>query len=208
MSSSRMIDGQRGQRYGEVLAVFVRDGNFEAEVYGTQMINDCPQELWDGLDATAIAADLGAVFVKLNGPREWVLDGLGSKQDPIEPVMREFNGILMRRIATLALGNNPAATPYTERHVDRRVMFYFDAGKPVFELVSAEGTVYVMQALCQGVDPGISLDTLADLGTRLALPEGWTYRVRVLESELVIDTTTRVAIVLQDEFENSYTTVS
>ncbi len=208
MSSARMIDGQRGQRYGEVLAVFVRDGVFEAEVYGTQMINDCPQELWDGLDATAIAADLGAVFVKLNGPREWVLDGLGSKQDPIEPVMREFNGILMRRIAKLALDDNPSATPYTERRVDRRVIFYFDEGKPVFELVAPGGTVYVMQALCQGVDANMSLDNLADLGSRLALPEGWTYRVRILDSELVIDTTTRDAIVLQDEFENSYTTAS
>ncbi len=41
----------RGVRYGEVLAVFARDGGLEAEVYGTQMLNDCPQELWETLDA-------------------------------------------------------------------------------------------------------------------------------------------------------------
>jgi hypothetical protein len=37
------------------------------------------------------------------------------------------------------------------------------------------------------------------------MPDGWTYRTRILDEELVIDTTVGVAVVLQDEFENSYT---
>ena len=37
------------------------------------------------------------------------------------------------------------------------------------------------------------------------MPEGWTYRSRVLTEDLIIDTTTTTATVLQDEFENSYT---
>ena len=52
----RLISDMRGVRYGEVLAVFARDGGLEAEVYGTQMLNDCPQEQWETLDADAIAA--------------------------------------------------------------------------------------------------------------------------------------------------------
>jgi len=44
---SRLIDDMRGVRYGEVLAVYLRDGGLHAEVYGTQMLNDCPQELWE-----------------------------------------------------------------------------------------------------------------------------------------------------------------
>ena len=59
--------------------MFARDGRFEAEVFGTQFLNDCPQELWDGLDPSAVAAELGAVAVKLNGPRHWVIDGIGQK---------------------------------------------------------------------------------------------------------------------------------
>ena len=55
------------------------------------------------------------MLVKLNGPRYWMLDGLGSKAQPIEPVMREFGGIMMRRIAVLNLGNEPAQIPYTVR---------------------------------------------------------------------------------------------
>ena len=40
-------------------------------MFGTQFLNECPQELWGSLDATAIAEDMGAVVVKLNGPRHW-----------------------------------------------------------------------------------------------------------------------------------------
>ncbi|MTB11556.1 MAG: hypothetical protein F2928_05350, partial [Actinobacteria bacterium] len=95
----RLIDNMRNVRYGEVLAVFARDNKLEAEVYGTQMINDCPDELWKTLDAAAIASEMSALAVKLNGPRYWVLDGLGTKVAFVEPVMRDFNGLMMRRIA-------------------------------------------------------------------------------------------------------------
>jgi hypothetical protein len=205
VNSQRLIDNMRGVRYGEVLAVFLRDGAFEAEVYGTQMLNDCPAELWDTLVAADIAADMGAAIVKLNGPRHWVLDGLGTKVAPVEPVLREFNGLLMRRIALLKLDNNPTAQPYTARLVDRGATFFFDAGKAVYELVDTEGTAYVMQALCIGVDPTITEAGLPTLGERLQLPTGWTFRTRILDEELVIDTTSGLATVIQDEFENSYT---
>jgi hypothetical protein len=205
MSSQRLIDNMRGVRYGEVIAVFARDGGFAAEVYGTQMLNDCPAELWDTLDATTIAEELGALVVKLNGPRHWTLDGFGTKVEVVEPVLRDFNGLGTRRIAVVELGETPSVTPYTENHVNRGAVFFFDAGKPVFELVDPDGTAYVMQAYCISVDPTIDLDALPTLGDRLAPPEGWSYRTRVLDEELVIDTSDHLATVLQDELENSYT---
>ena len=201
----RLIDGMRGVRYGEVLAMFLRDTGLEAEVFGTQMLNDCPQALWDALDADAIAKDMGAVFVKLNGPRYWLLDGLGSKVAVVEPVFKDFNGIQMRRIATIPLGADFAAGAYVVRNVNRGAVFFFDAGKTVYELVDPEGRAFVMQARCVGVDPGMTEESLANLGERLALPEGWTYLTRVLDSELVIDTSATLATVVQDEFENTYT---
>jgi hypothetical protein len=75
----------------------------------------------------------------------------------------------------------------------------------VFELVNPAGEAYVMQALCMGVDPTMSQESLPTLGERLAVPQGWAYRMRVLTQELVVDTTSTIATVLQDEFENSYT---
>ena len=204
-TAPRLISDMRGVRYGEVLAVFLRDGGLHAEVYGTQMLNDCPQELWETLDAPTIAAEMGAAIVKLNGPRHWVLDGLGAKVAVVDPVFRDFNGLTMRRIATLDLGTNPAAVPYTERHVNRGAVFFFDAGKTVYELVAPDGKAYVMQAYCIGVDPTLTEDALPGLGARLALPEGWSYRTRVLDEELVVDTSASLATVVQDELENTYT---
>jgi hypothetical protein len=201
----RLITDQRGVRYGEVLAVHARDDRLEAEVWGTQMLNDCPPDLWDALDPTAIAAELGALFVKLNGPRHWMLDGLGTKVAPVEPVLHSFGGLLTRRIAVLDLGQDPRPLPYTVRHVNRGATFFFDAGKPVHELVDREGAVYVMQAYCIGVDPTLTQADLPELGSRLDLPAGWTYRTRVLDDELVVDTTETVATVIQDELENTYT---
>jgi hypothetical protein len=201
----RLISDMRGVRYGEVLAVYQKASGFEAEVYGTQMLNDCPQELWDTLDAAAIAAEMGALLVKLNGPRHWMLDGLGQKVAVVEPVLRDFNGLTMRRIATVDLGDIPASQPYTERHVNRGAVFFFDAGSPVYELVNPDGLAYVMQAYCLGVDPTLTEESLPALGERLALPDGWSYRTRILADELVVDTTETIATVLQDELENSYT---
>lgn len=199
-------DGMRGVRYGEVLAVFMRDDVLEAEVYGTQMLNDCPQALWDGLDPTAIAAEMGAMFVKLNGPRYWAIDGLGRKVATVEPIMRDFNGITMRRIATVEIGPDAGGIgPYTERHVNRGATFFFEAGKPVYELVNPSGLAYMLQAWCVGVDPSLTERDLPKLGSRLRLPEGWTFRTRTLFEEVVVDTTDHLATVIQDELENTYT---
>ena len=204
-SPERLITDHRGTRYGEVLAIYLRDEGLQADVYGTQLLNDCPQELWETLDAEVIKDEMDAVFVKLNGPRYWMLDGLGTKAEPVEPVLRDFNGITMRRIATVDLGEGLDASPYMERKVNRGAIFFFDAGRPVYELVNPAGEAYVLQARCVGVDPEMSEEALETLGDGLALPEGWSYRVRILEEELVIDTSSSPATVLQDEFENSYT---
>ena len=204
-ATPRLISGMRGVRYGEVLAVYLKETGLEAEVYGTQMLNECPQELWETLDAAVIAQEMGAMVVKLNGPRYWTLDGLGQKVAVVDPIFRDFNGITMRRIATVDLGGNPSTQPYVERYVNRGAVFFFDAGSPVYELVNPDGVAYVMQAYCVGVDPTLTEADLASLGDRLALPDGWSYRTRILDEELVVDTTATIATVLQDELENSYT---
>ncbi len=204
-STPRLISDMRSVRYGEVLAVYLREERLHAEVYGTQMLNDCPQELWDTLDANTIAREMGAVFVKLNGPRYWTLDGFGSKVAVVEPVLREFNGLTMRRIATLDLGTTMQAGPYTIRNVNRGAVFFFDAGSRIYELVDPDAVAYVMQAYCIGVDPTLTEEALVTLGDRLDLPDGWSYRTRVLDEELVVDTSASLATVIQDELENTYT---
>jgi len=62
-----------------------------------------------------------------------------------------------------------------------------------------------MQAMCTGVDATLTIDSLGGLGSRLNLPEGWSYRTRILKEDLVVDTSDHFATVVQDELENTYT---
>lgn len=163
-----------GQRYGEVLLIRMGESGPEATVYNSFPLNDCPAELWDALDAEAITQETGAAAALLNGPRYWLMSRIG-KDAAVEQPTRNFGGIEMLEQATVQLSsNNPA--PYTVNKVDRRAVFTFDAGRPVFELVDPEGQRWVMQTWSQIVDKHLTLDDLAGLGSRLTLPEGCATR--------------------------------
>ena len=203
--SERLLSNLRGMRYGEVLLAYL-GSETRVEVYNSFPLNDCPDELWRALDAELIAKEFEATFALLNGPRYWLMDGIGKVQN-VNPLLRTFGGIDMRLVATLELDGDVARVSYKERHVNRGAVWYFDEGSAVHELTSPEGRTYVMQAYCTGVDPTLREDSLDQLGATLHLPTGWRYESRVLTSELVVDTTEHVATVLQDELENTYTLV-
>ena len=195
-----------GKRYGEVLLIRVGPAGPEATVYNTFPLNDCPAELWDALDAEAIAKENGAAAALLNGPRYWLMSRIGKKAGEPQPT-RSFGGIEMIEQATVQMAsNNPA--PYSQNLVDRRAVFTFDAGRPVFELVDPDGRRWVMQTWSQVVDKNLTLDDLAGLGSRLSPPAGWRYETRTLTEPLVVDTTQTVAHVMQDDLTNTYSLTS
>ena len=190
------------KRYGEVLLVHAGEQGPEATVYNTFPLNDCPAALWDALDADALAKENGAVAALLNGPRYWLMSAI-DKVAPEHQETRTFGGIEMIRQATVKLSSmNPA--PYSVNAVDRRTVFVFDAGRPVFELVDPDGRRWVMQTWSQIVDKDLGLDDLPGLAARLAPPPGWRYETRILTETLRVDTTTRDAQVTQDELTNTY----
>jgi hypothetical protein len=191
-----------GKRYGEVLLVRMSPSGPEATVYNTFPLNDCPAELWNALDAQAIATENGATVALLNGPRYWLMSRIGKKAGEPQPT-KTFGGIEMIEQATVQLSsNNPQ--PYSVNTVDRRAVFTFDAGRPVFELIDPQGQRWVMQTMSQVVDRNLAIDDLGALASRLSPPEGWRYETRTLTEPLVVDTTATVAHVLQDELTNSY----
>lgn len=201
MSSGAALD-VFGKRYGEVLLVRIGEHGPEALVYNTFPLNDCPALLWDALDAAAIAKENGAVAALLNGPRYWLMSHI-DKPAAAEQPRQTFGGLDMIEQAVVQMSSaNPA--PYSVNQVDRRAVFVFDAGRPVFELVDPDGRRWVMQTFSQVVDKALTLDDLAGLANRLTLPDGWRYETRTLTSPLTVDTTTRRAQVLQDDLTNSY----
>jgi hypothetical protein len=132
-----------GKRYGEVLLIRLGSSGPEATVYNTFPLNDCPAELWDALDAETIARENGAAAALLNGPRYWLMSAISKKAGEPQPTT-SFGGLEMIEQATVQMAsNNPA--PYSVNKVDRRAVFTFDAGRPVFELVDPDGRRWVMQ---------------------------------------------------------------
>lgn len=203
-SDTLFPDGLRDRRYCEVLLLSEDDGAYRAEVYTTVGLDECPQDEWDALDAGAIAAERGALVALLNGPRHWTLDEIVQLEDR-ERVETAFAGIEMFLAATVDLGRTlPDQTPYTERHVARQTVFRFDAGTEVHELTDPDGRRYVMQSYAHIVDDTLDLATLAGLGDRLALPDGWSFASRVLDEQLDVLSTDGVATVVQDDLQNTY----
>ena len=196
-----------GERYCEILLVRPIDGNLVADVYNTFPLNDCPAEQWDALDTAAIATTEGVPIAVPNGPRYWLMDAIDKVgADATELPRKVFGGLEMILEATVVVGpvGGGLPGPYTPREVTRSTIFTFDAGTTVHELVAADGTTYVMQTWSQQVVPDLIEADLADLGSRLTPPEGWSYRSRVLDEALQVVTVDQPAHVVQDDLGNSY----
>lgn len=197
----------RDARYCEILVVTGRFNDIEAAVYNTIGLNDCPAEQWEALDPEQLEEEFRANEIILNGPRHFMMDQI-SLAEPGE--VASFDGLEMRHLATVQLpagsliGDNLEGRPYTENTIERETEYVFRAGRPIYELVSPDGQVYVLQSYSQIVDPTLTQDDLPALGDRLDLPQGWQYRVRELDEDFTLRTVGELAYVIQDDLKNTY----
>jgi hypothetical protein len=196
----------RGTRYCEIIPVY-RDGiSFNLEVYNTLGQNNCPPEVWDAIDPKALAKELGAEEVVMNGPRFWVMDRIIGSGETMDGATKVFDGLAATQRATLSLPFRDiifGSRPYSEKTINRDTTYIYDAGKPVYEISDDKGNVYVMQTFAEIVDKDLAMDDLAGLGDRLKLPRGWSYAARVLDAEMQL-TASGEAYLIQDELQNSY----
>ena len=163
-------------------------------------------EQFRALDAGALKAEFGGDGIWLNGPRRAQMDEASAEVldgGRVTPV----GGIPMQIVAKVRIpdvrmfaGTRPT---YTETEVERSTTWVFRAGWPVHELVAPSGSVYAMQSASLIRDPDLA-EQLPNLGERLQTPDGWTYRVRTLDQDLVVQARDGVAHVVLDEFENNY----
>ncbi len=197
--------GLRDRRYCEVLAGTISGGNVLLDVYNTIGLNDCPDAAWRALDVAALRTELGVPAVVLNGPRHWTIDAFesGSLQNP---TVRTIGGIAMRvagRIEVplaVAMSGNP---PYRIQTVRRDTTVRFESGNRVYELVAADGGVFVMQSYSLQMQSQ-TLASLEALGDRLHPPTGWMFRTRVLTAPLRVTAIDGLATVTTDDVGNTY----
>jgi hypothetical protein len=116
-----------------------------------------------------------------------------------------FGGIEMALGASFTWDvGHPAADGrlYSAMEIHRDTIWTFLAGPPVFTLTDPDGHLYVMQAYAQLKDRTITYERLPDLGTRLQLPQGWTYESRVLDDDLLLDSG-GLSHIVQDDLANT-----
>lgn len=205
-------DDMHGARYCEIIPAYRNGLRVMVDVYVTTGLNDCPDEQWRAIDADALAEAYGAVYVKKNGPRYWLVNSISATGATVEGETVAFNGIEMHNVAAIEMSLPDlmaanAGDVYVERTVQRSTTYLFRAGTMVYELIAPNGDVYRMQSYAQIVDSDLALAELETLGERLDLPEGWQFQARTLDEpvEMVAD---GVAYVIQDELENSYQKVT
>jgi|SoiMethySBSTD1v2_1073268.scaffolds.fasta_scaffold00158_19 hypothetical protein len=197
------VAGVRDRRYCEILIVRRTGLKLEADVYNTLGLNDCPQAQWAAIDPAKIKHERHALTIVMNGPRHFVMDRIVIERRAQPPA--EFQGLMMNFLAVLHVPWRDLAdrTPYVEHKVSRSTRFSFDAGEPVYELISPSGDVYVMQSYSEIVDSSLRMADLQNLGSRLKLPAGWTFRTRILSAPLAMIAAGEARSV-QDDFENTY----
>lgn len=186
------LDDSRDYRYCELVFNYGDNGS---DIYSTSPLAECSVDWWDNLDLEAVAEEFGADNVTKNGPQNWTMDQVGVLAS--EPV--DVAGVDMVFGAHLPPGTlgTPAYEVFSPAKTQNLV---WDAGKPVYELVDPNGTVYVMQGYKVPQD---ELATLADNMTEL--PDGWEYRVENLTDDLVMNLTPDEPIPsTTDEFDQIY----
>jgi hypothetical protein len=163
------------------------------------------------LSAETLQKEYGSDGVFFNGPRRFVANGFTAVA---------YNDCKLRVIGSIPLFiYGTFEVPSFEEFVSgppvaykvlvskRTNTFTFNAGEVVHELVTPEGEVYTMFSLSLKSDPNNTIENLPTLEDRLTLPEGWTYRTRTLDKDLVLsssyDADPPNTIVL-DQFEGNY----
>lgn len=199
------VTSLHGTRYCEVLVANLSGDTVHVDVYNTEGLNDCPSDAWSALDANALASQLGATKVFLNGPRWWMLSGF-TRAALLDPTVVTFGTIEMRKAGGIDLPVAQAmmlVQPYAIHTIHRETTALFAAGVPVFELVDDAGHVYEMQSYTTMIQP-ISEADLPGLASKLTLPAGWTYRTRTPSADLLVDAVDDQATVVQDDLGNTY----
>jgi hypothetical protein len=199
--------GMYGHRYCEYLVVKGTLPNLTARVWNTYGLSDCPERLWRKSDTGAMAKQLHALTVVLNGPRYWLMNSTRITLPAGFGQIQKFSsGLRARLVATLDVpihNGTPGNTPYSDVTVNRTNTFTWSHRHPVYELVSPRGRLYVMQSYSQIIDPHLKLADLSALGARLHLPAGWRFRKRALKHDLTLTARGRVTVI-QDDLANTY----
>jgi hypothetical protein len=190
----------------EIFLLKGKPGSYEALVYNTTPLNDCPPAKFDPIDPKALAQKTGSDLAWKNPRRFWTMDRL-----TIELVgePREFDGLMFNFVAKMTMppkftpGGGQAGFAYQPTQIRRNSKYEFSKGQQVFLLQSPDGKTWVMQTYTTHTDHALTAADLPNLAQRLKPPVGWQFKAKTLDRDLTI-TTTGLANIVPDNLENMY----
>ena len=207
------FDGLMGSRYTEILLVFGNGltKNFTAGVYNTVGLNGAdPNGNRDSSPADLSTIDIEkardenkALSVVKNGPRRWTVDNIGVKAGKIRDFhILKAHWVMWFPIPPVYLEGETA--PYTVMHANRDTSMSINEGSRVYLLDDPDGNSWCMKSMGLINDPNQKFEELKNLGSRLKLAEGWKFRTKILEQDLVFMTDNGKTMITQDDIGNTY----
>ena len=211
------IDGLHMARFAEIFLTGreAKTGKLVGACYNTSLFpgavtaskDTAPQAWVEGLDFDKIKNEFGAIAASINGPKLWMADWIEIQNG----VFREFNGRKFPWVAQLDMGDNTGAVSesplYKPIPITREGSnIGWNKGTRALLLDDAEGNTWIMKGFMIGVKPKYTYEEFVAAGQSQfkKLPPGWKFRVKTLEQDLIERPEGGVAILMPDEFFNTY----
>ena len=187
------------------MGAFIGTGKTQrAHVYTAASIPVDPAA-YKKIDPKKLAAELEVDMCAVNSGRFWMMDEIkffvGEAQS-CHGVELCWGGDM-----TGAEMLSQFQNAYMPSLIRRSSVWTFHAGKPVHLLRDPNGTVWVLQEYTKAVDPSLTPDNLDSLGKKYkTLPQGWKFETKILEKDLVLDTTQAGgwAAIIRDDLHCTY----
>ncbi|HSO44357.1 MAG TPA: hypothetical protein VLQ47_02440 [Rhodoferax sp.] len=200
------VDNARGMPWCEFGPTIGTPPNIVTHVYNSSTVDTCPAERSAKVDLEKLAIDLGVPKVAVNPARFWVLDRATFYQ---AGEVVDFGGIKAQWVASMTaemMKTVVSGKPYSTAEITRDTEWFFAKGKPVYLLRAPQGKVWVMQVYSHAVDKTLAVDNLHQIGSKLTLPEGWKFEVKVLEKDLSQEPRRAkgIAYIMRDNLANTY----
>lgn len=189
-------------RYCEIFVVQQVSPTISLDIFNTIGLNNCPPDQFAAIDLPSVAAAQGGLVAQRNGPRRWVLDAItsGETGDPVD-----IGGLEMRYVAEL-VPPSLSPPPFTDITVKRTTVWQYRKGRSLRIVISPEGQRYVMQAFSRAPGSTVHEADLNTLGSNpaIALPEGWTFKTKVVKRKLLNLRASGTAHIVRDGLGSVY----
>lgn len=187
------------------MGAFVGIGKSQrAHVYTAASIPVDP-EAYKKIDPKKLAQELEVDMCAVNSGRFWMMDEIKC----LVGETQNFHGVELRWAGDMTGAEmiSQMRDAYVPSLIRRSTVWTFKAGKSVCLLREPGGAVWVLQEYTKAVDPSLTPDNLDGLGGKLKnVPQGWKFETKILEKDLVLDTSKAGgwAAIIRDDLHCTY----